>query len=288
MSSSPSDMSKTELLTRDAVFAESPRWHQGELWFSDVHDYALKAVDLQGRVTRRAEVPGRPAGIGFMPDGRLLLATARDRKLNWVSPDGSLTLAADLASHGATLLNDMVVDGRGRAYVGDTGFDFAAGDTPAPGRVFLFTEDGNVRVAAEDVTFPNGCAVSADGSQYFVAETLASRVSRFEIADDGLLINRTVFAQLDSPPDGLCLDAAGGVWIAQPHAGRFLRLARDGSVDQEVLSAAPFAVACVLGDETRSTLFMSSADTDLQRLSKGDSKGRIDTVNVAQPGAGWP
>jgi len=223
-----------------------------------------------------------------MADGRLLIATALDRKLLWVAPGGEVTLAADLQDVATGVLNDMVVDGRGRAYQGDIGFDFAKRETPRPGRVILFTEDGGARVAAQDVTFPNGCAVTSDGAHYFVAETLADRVSRFRIADDGTLVDREVFAQLDSPPDGLCLDAGGGVWIGQPRAARFAHIAPDGTVDRTIDSAAPFAVACVLGGEGRGTLFMTSADTDLERLATGDSRGRIDTLTVHEPGAGRP
>jgi sugar lactone lactonase YvrE len=276
------------LLTDAIVFGESPRWHDGRLWFSDVHDYALKTVDLDGTVTRVAELPGRPAGMGFLPDGRLLIATALDRRLNWVSPTGEVTEACDLTGLATGTLNDMVVDGRGRAYVGDIGFDQRTGEAPRPGQVILFTEAGGARTAAPEVTFPNGCAVTADGAHYYVCETLAERVSRFAVAGDGRLVDREVFAQLDSPPDGLCLDDAGGVWIGQPLAGRYLRLAPDGSIDREIASPEPFAVTLVLGGPEGSTLFLSSADTDLPRLGRGDSRGRIDALEIDHRRAGWP
>ena len=273
----------------DAIrFGESPRWHDGRLWFSDVHDYKLKTLDLDGTLRTVARAPGRPAGLGFMPDGRGLLATALDQKLWWVSGRGELTLAVDLAGIAEGPLNDMVVDGRGRAYVGDVGFNMAAGESPKPGQVILFTPDGGARVVAQKVMFPNGCAVSADGARYLVAETFADHVSEFAIADHGLLGDRKVFAELDSPPDGLCLDADGGVWVAQPLSGRYLHLDAVGAIDRELPSAAPFAVTCVLGGPARTTLFMSSADTDLERLGSGDTTGRIDAVEVAVPGAGWP
>jgi sugar lactone lactonase YvrE len=273
----------------DAIrFGESPRWRDGRLWFSDVHDYALKAVALDGTVETIAEVPGRPAGLGFMPDGRVLLATALDRKLCWVAPSGELTVAADLEGLAEGPLNDMVVDGRGRAYVGDVGFNMAAGEAPRPGRVILFTVDETPRVVADDMMFPNGCAVSADGARYVVAETFADRISEFAVAADGTLTDRRVLAQLDGPPDGLCLDAGGGVWVAQPNSGRYLHLGPSGEIDRELASEAPFAVTCVLGGPDRATLFLSSAYTDLQRLGAGDTTGRIDAVAVDVPGAGWP
>lgn len=274
------------MLVDGLKFVESPRWHEGRLWFSDVHDYAVKCVDCDGVVSRVAEVPGRPAGMGFLPDGRMLLATALDKKLVAVDLDsGALTEVADLADLAQGALNDMVVDERGRAYVGDVGFQFGK-DEPRPGRVILWTEDEGPRVAAEETTFPNGCAV--DGERYVLAETLARRVTEFRVAEDGTLADRQVLAQLDDPPDGLCLDAEGGVWLAQPEESRFLHLARGGEVDRTIESAAPFAVTCVLGGEDGRTLFLSSADTDLKRLPKGDTSGRIDTFRVEVPRGGRP
>jgi sugar lactone lactonase YvrE len=272
-------------LVSGVKFAESPRWHRGRLWFSDVHDYAVKCVDLEGNLTKVADAPGRPAGLGFLPDGRLLMATALDCKLSVVDPGGSVTEAADLSDLAGATLNDMVVDERGRAYVGDIGFRFGA-EAPRPGRVILWTEEEGARIAAEETTFPNGCAV--DGDRYVVAETLAKRITEFKIAADGTLGDRRVLAELDDPPDGLCLDAEGCVWVAQPEESRYLRLRRDGSVDRELASASPFAVTCVLGGEDGRTLFLSSADTDLQRLPKGESEGRIDTLVVDVPRAGCP
>lgn len=280
--------STSDPLTDAIRFGESPRWHDGRLWFSDVHDYQVKALDLDGALQTIATAPGRPAGLGFMPDGRVLLATALDQKLWWVSAGGDLTLAADLGDLAQGPLNDMVVDGRGRAYVGDVGFDMARGETPRPGRVILFTAAAGARVVADDVMFPNGCAVSQDGARYVVAETFANRVTEFAVAADATLTDRRVLAELDGPPDGLCLDADGGVWVAQPLSGRYLHLDRTGEVDRELPSQAPFAVTCVLGGPARTTLFLSSAYTDLERLGKGDTTGRIDTVEVEVPGAGWP
>lgn len=276
---------QTELV-RDIKFAESPRWHQGRLWFSDVHDYALKCVEADGEVRKVTDVPGRPAGLGFLPDGRLLMATALDRKLSIVDPEsGEVTAVADLTGIATATLNDMVVDERGRAYVGDIGFQFGV-EAPRPGRVILWTEGERARVAAEKVTFPNGCAV--DGERYVVAETLAKRVTEFKVAADGTLGERRTLADLSDPPDGLCLDAEGCAWVAQPEESRYLRLAPDGTVDQIIPSVWPFAVTCVLGGEDGRTLFLSSADTDLQRLPKGETSGRIDTIRVDVPRAGRP
>jgi sugar lactone lactonase YvrE len=275
-----------QMLVDGLKFAESPRWHDGRLWFSDVHDYAVKCVDLDGRLTRVAEVPERPAGLGFLPDGRLLLATALDRRLSIVDvATGELVEVANLSEMAEGALNDMVVDTEGRAFVGDVGFTFGA-EPPRPGRVIGWTEAGGAAVAAEETTFPNGCAV--DGDRYVLAETLAKRISEFRLGADGRLSDRKVLAELDDPPDGLCLDAEECVWVAQPEEGRYLRLRPDGSTDRVVESVWPFAVTCVLGGADGRTLFLSSADTDLSRLPKGETTGRIDMLRVEVPGAGRP
>jgi sugar lactone lactonase YvrE len=276
------------LLADGLRFAEAPRWVNDRLWFSDVHAYQLKTVTLDGSVEVVADVPGRPSGLGALPDGRMLLATALDRRLLAVGAGGSVTPVCDLADLAGGLLNDMVVDGRGRAYVGDTGSNLAAGDPPGPGRIILWEEGEPPRVVAEDVVFPNGCVVTADGSELIICETMAERISRFRIGDDGSLSQRAVFASLETPPDGLCLDAEGAVWAGLPHASEFVRVSAAGRMLARVPSACPFAVACALGGPDRRTLFMCSADTDLPRLARGDTTGRIDVIEVEVPGAGWP
>jgi sugar lactone lactonase YvrE len=275
-------------VTEGLRFAEAPRWRGDRLWFSDVHDYKLKTVTPDGAVDVVAEVPGRPSGLGFLPDGALLMATALDRRLVRVDVSGDLTEVADLSGTAQGVLNDMVVDGRGRAYVGDTGFDMAKGEPPRPGRVLVWEDGRDAHVAAEDVVFPNGCAITPDGATFLLAETMASRVTRFGIAEDGTLTDREQLADLGSPPDGLCLDAENAVWMAQPHRGEFVRVLANGSVDRRVPSRAPFAVTCVLGGPDRLTLFLCSADTDLDRLRRGDTAARIDALRVDVPGAGWP
>ncbi len=269
-------------------FAEAPRWVADRLWFSDVHAYQLKTVTLDGTVEVIADVPGRPSGLGALPDGKMLLATALDHRLLTVSAHQTMAPAGDLRDIASGLLNDMVVDGRGRAYVGDTGFNMAAGEPPGPGRVILWQQGVPPRVAAEDVVFPNGCVVTPEVSELIICETLAHRISRFRISEDGALSDRSVFAELDTPPDGLCLDAEGAVWAGLPHVGAFVRISGEGRIVERIPSPFPFAVACALGGPARRTLFLCSADTDLPRLAKGDTTGRIDIVEVDVPGAGWP
>ncbi len=278
------------LLSDRVRYAESPRWRDGLLWFSDVHDYAVKTVDLHGTVTSVVAVPGRPAGLGFLPDGRLLIASALDRKL-WTWDGTALQLAADLADLSAGLLNDMVVDGHGRAYVGDTGFNLMAGEDPRPGQVLLYDESvapaDRVRVVTTEVMFPNGAAVSPDATRYWVAETAANRVSVFDITADGALANRRTLVDLPDLPDGLCLDAEGAVWVALLRRGEFWRICADGTVDTKLSADGRLAVACVLGGPDRTTLFLCSADTTMEALAQGQSSGLIHTLTTV-PGAGWP
>jgi sugar lactone lactonase YvrE len=269
-------------------FPEAPRWVSDRLWFSDVHAYQLKTVTLDGAIEVVAEVPGRPSGLGLLPDGRMLMATALDRRLHAVEVDGIVSPVGDLGGLATGLLNDMVVDGRGRAYVGDTGFNMAAGEPPGPGRIILWQDGVSPRVVAEDVVFPNGCVVTPDGAALIICETMAQRISRFRIGEDGSLSDRAVFAELDTPPDGLCLDAEGAVWAGLPHASAFVRVTLEGGIVERIPAAFPFAVACALGGPDRRTLFLCSADTDLSRLARGETTGRIDIIEVEVAGAGWP
>lgn len=276
------------LLAEEVVFPESPRWHHGRLWFSDVYDFALKSVDLSGQSRVITAVPGRPAGLGALPDGRMLMATALERMIYAVSDDGAMDTVADLSSRATGLLNDMVVDAEGRAYVGDTGFNVAAGEPFVPGRTWLVAPGADPEVAAEDMHLPNGCAISPDGETLYVAETFANRVARFAILDGGRLADRQTHAELRSRPDGLCLDAEGHLWVAMVEDGEFVRIDPAGAVIERVASPEPFALACVLGGPDRDVLFLCSADTSLERLRTGDSRGCIATSAVAVPGAGRP
>ena len=280
-------MLEQHLIVDGLRFAEAPRWHMNRLWFSDVHDYTLKSVTLAGVAATIAKFPGRPSGLGVLPDGRLLMATALDRKLWTVTPSGQVSEAADLSSLATGLLNDMVVDGLGRAFVGDTGFKMGA-EPPKPGRVIHWRAGEPARVVAEDVTFPNGCVVTPDGSRYLVAETLANRISSFSVAADGSLGDRSTFATLDSAPDGMCLDAEHALWVGLPLKGEFVRIGPDGSVLQRLASVAPFAVTCALGGPDRRTLFLCSAYTDLPRLGRGETTARIDACEAPAAGVGWP
>lgn len=284
------DASSTTLLTNHSVYPESPRWRDGLLWFSDVHDYAIKTVNADGKVAVVTQVPGRPAGLGFLPDGRLLVASALDQLLSvW---DGQqLTALVDLSSVSLGLLNDMVVDGQGRAFVGDTGYNLMAGETARPGQIIsveIGPDDApRVRVVANDVMFPNGAAINSDGTTLWLAESTADQVSRFAVGADGSL-TRTFSYSVPDFPDGLCLDVDDGIWVALLKRGEFHHLRPDGSTDQILQARGQLAVACTLGGPDRQTLYACSADTTMAELAKGISTGLVSEFSVNTPGAGFP
>ncbi|WP_326836936.1 SMP-30/gluconolactonase/LRE family protein [Amycolatopsis rhabdoformis] len=279
--------SPSQLITDTLVFPESPRWRHGLLWISDVHDYALKAIAEDGAVVHRHEVPGRPAGSGFVPDGTLLLATALDRRLLTRSAAGVLTPVADLSDLVTGLVNDLVVGADGRAWVGDTGFDLMTG-SPRPGRILTFTLDEGPRVAAEGVEFPNGMVLSPDGRELIVNESTADRTSVFSVAPDGTLLRDRTLAEFGPMPDGLCLDTDGAVWVPLLRGGRFVRVSRDGRLLDEVDAAGRMPVSCTFGGPDREWLYLCSAETTMAELRQGRSRGFVHRIPAPAPGAGRP
>lgn len=275
-----------ELLTDELVFPESPRWRDGRLWISDVHDYALKAVDDDGRVTRLADIPGRPSGSGFLPDGRLLLATALDRRLSvW---DGRrLVPVADLSRLVGGLLNDMAVGPDGRAWVGDTGFDLATQE-PRPGRIITFRLGEQARVAAEDVAFPNGMVLAPGGGELLVNESVAGRTAVFAVAGNGDLERSRILAEPGAMPDGLCLDVDGAVWVPLLREGRFVRISAGGEVLEEIDAGGRLAVSCTFGGPEREVLYLCSVEGVFAELPLGRSRGFVHRLRVEAPGAGTP
>ncbi len=279
--------SETALLLDGLCFPEGPRWHDGELWFSDMHAKAVLRVGLDGRATRVVDVAACPSGLGWLPDGRLLVVSMHDRHLLRLDP-GGLRQVADLAAIADFHCNDMVVDARGRAYVGNFGFDLHASEKPRTTALALVLPDGEVRVAARELAFPNGCVITPDGRTLVVAESMAARLSAFDIASDGSLSNRRVFAALEGKvPDGICLDAEGAIWVASPMSAECLRVHEGGRVSRTV-KVETQAYACMLGGPDRKTLFIcTAADSDPARCVEQRS-GRIETLRVDVPGAGLP
>ena len=292
MSSSEPAAHAKPLLT-GLVIGESPRWHEGRLWFANWGAEEIVAVDLEGN----AEVVGKgPPGlgwsIGWLPDGRLLVT---GEGLMRREPDGSMVRHADLSGLGVDDFNELVVDGRGNVYV-NGGCDFQPGEGDAPGIIALVTPDGSVRRVADQIAFPNGMAVSPDNSTLVVAESFARRLTAFDIADDGGLSNRRAWAD-GVGPDGICMDAEGAVWTGVGEFGDNLvgRVREGGEVLERVQLDMP-CFACMLGGKDRTTLFMLAADwrmsespaDNMARLTTGPRTGQLLTAPAPAPGVGWP
>jgi sugar lactone lactonase YvrE len=278
-------MDECRVLVDGRGLVEAPRWHEGRLYFSDWTAGEVVAVDPAGHVEVVARVRSFPLCSAFAPDGRLLVVSSAEGRLLRREPDGSLLPHAEL---GASGWNDIVVDGRGNAYVNSVGFDMTAGEDPRPGHVVLATTDGRVRRVAEDLAFPNGMAVTGDNATLIVAESHGPRLTAFAIDGDGTLGGRRVFADLEEAPDGICVDAEGAVWYATVPGRRCVRVAEGGRVLETVpLDRGGFA--CVLGGPDRRTLFVTAAQwrPDLPELVPAGS-GQVCATPVAVPGAGWP
>jgi sugar lactone lactonase YvrE len=281
-------MAELRTLADGLVFGESPRWRDGRLWVSDMGAGEVVAVDLEGRSEVVAEVPGMPMGSGWLPDGRLLVVSAMDGRLLARAADGTLGTHADLAGLGEHPWSDMVVDGRGNAYVGNLGFDFPEGDF-APGSLALVTPDGAARPVAGDLAFPNGLAVTPDNATLIVAESYGNRLTAFDVAADGGLANRRVWAELgDGVPDGICLDAEGAVWYGDVPNRRCVRVREGGQVLATVeLDRGCFA--CALGGPDRRTLFLVAAEfSEAAMAGQGPRTGQVLTVAAPAAGVGWP
>ena len=272
---------------------ESPRWHDGRLWFSDWTGGQIVAVDDSGATEVILEHRSLPMCFDFLPDGRLVVVSNQERALLALEDDGRLATYADLTGISDLGCNDIVVDGRGFAFVNSPHFDFAAGPPPGevqPGRVGVVTPDGDVRVVAEDIAFPNGMAVTADGSTLVVADSYRHQLVGFTIADDGSLSDRRVWADLGAHnPDGICLDAEGAAWYADVPHQVCVRVAPGGEVLQTVdLDRGGFA--CMLGGNDAASLYAVTAvwpgATALMTHTEWD--GQVVRVPVDTPGAGWP
>ena len=269
------------------AFPEGPRWHGGRLWFSDMHFHRVVAVDLGGNAETIVEVPSRPSGLGWLPDGRLLVVSMRDRKLLRLEP-GGLVPHADLSDMASFDCNDMVIDAQGRAYVGNFGYDLHAQADFKTAELVMVTPDGDTCVVADGLDFPNGTVITPDGRTLIVAESRGRRLTAFDVSSDGLLSGRREWAPLpDSVPDGICLDAEGAIWIASPMSAEVLRVREGGEVTQRIpTSTQPFA--CMLGGPQRCTLFACTAESSDPDETRVRATGRIELAEVEVPGAGLP
>ena len=274
------------VIVSDLVFPESPRWRNGRLWVSDWGAHEVHALDLEGGDEVVARIDSFPMCIDHLPDGRLLVVSSRDRRVLRRQADGSLVTHADLGSIDEHAWNDIVVDGRGNAYVNNIGFDFPGGEF-APGLVALITPDGAARKVADGLAFPNGMAVTPDNATLIVAESYGQTLTAFDIAADGDLSNRRTWAEVDDHPDGICLDADGAVWYADVGTSRCVRVREGGDVLASIeLDRGCFA--CVLGGPDRRTLFMAVYEWAGPQAMTGARRGQVVATEAPAPGVGWP
>lgn len=295
-------MTEFKKLIGGLAFTECPRWHEGRLYFSDQHSYRVFAVSMDGSAEVLAHVPQRPSGLGFLPDGRLLIVSMQDRRILRLEPDGSLALHADLAALAPGDTNDMLVDHEGRAWVGNFGFDLHGG-APACATCLICVEpDRTAHVAADGLGFPNGTVLTPDGGTLIVAETLMNRLSAFEVNSGKLGERRTwaafgaepasmnvdeVLARADVVPDGICLDAEGAVWVADITHSRLIRVAEGGRILQALATPMP-PFACMLGGDDGHTLFACVAPTFHEAEVKALMGSAVLMTPVDVPHAGLP
>ncbi len=285
-----------EVLLTGGRFFEGPRWHDGKWYVSDFYRHVVTTVDEHGRAERILEVPGQPSGIGWLPDGSMLVVSMTDHRILRRWADGAVTQHADISRHCAGFANDMVVDGRGRAFVGNFGFALIHGMKPAPTTLTRVDSDGATTTVAEDLLFPNGTVVTPDGATLIVGESLRHRYTAFTIAADGSLTDRRVWADLGATggrpnvvPDGCTLDADGHLWSADAASGHCYRIAPGGEiVDQVDPPPGLRFFACALGGADARTLLGCAARGYFEALESESTDAVLVTTTVDSPRAGWP
>jgi sugar lactone lactonase YvrE len=278
---------RSSTIAEGLAFPEAPRWHAGRLWLTDQHARAVLAMDPAGALERIAATEDLPGGLGWLPDGRLLVVFMTQRRVMQLT-NGALVEYADLSGKASFHCNDLVVDAAGRAYVGNFGFDLHGGAEVAPAEIIRIDGDGTAEVFARDVVFPNGGVITPGGDCLLVAETFAHRISAFGLDSEGRMASRQVWADLgEHTPDGICLDADGAVWVASPGSRALIRVRQGGAIVDECLTrGTPYA--CMLGGEDRRTLYVCTSETDDPREAARRRSGRIEQVRVEVPGAGLP
>ncbi len=288
-------MSEGRVVVSGLGFLEGPRWHDGELWFSDFFSRRVSSIDGNGRITERAYVAGQPSGLGFCPDGTVLIVSTHDGHID--RSDGKRQwVFADMGATYRGGLNDMVVDGLGRAYVSARAYVAptpvpAAGQAAtAPGErvapIIFVDENGGVSIAADALRVPNGMVITPDGKTLIAAVTLGSQLLAFDIAPDGSLSNQRTFADLgDRKPDGICLDAEGNVWVGSYITSEFVHVAEGGQVLRVIPTPGRWSVACALGGPEGRTLYGLTARITIEDFHEGHGEGAIEAFDVDVPGA---
>jgi sugar lactone lactonase YvrE len=276
-------------------FGECPRWHDGRLWYSDFFDHAVFSISSDGERRVEVDFDGEPAGLGWLPDGRLLINSRLDRVVMRREPDGSLVRHGDLTPWATWHANDMVVASNGQAYAGNFGFDLDGiydgavdASVVGPASLVRVDPDGSSCEAAADIAFPNGTVITEDGRTLIIAESAAAKLTAFDRAEDGTLGNRRDWAALGSvAPDGICLCDDGTIWVSNAYAPECVRVAEGGEVLERVVTSTN-CYACMLGDDDRRTLYMITAPVSHASVARAERKGAIEKARTTIPGAGLP
>lgn len=282
-------------------FLEGIRWHEDRLWVSDFYTSTVISSDASGGDVSTVSIPDQPSGLGWLPDGTLLVAGQLERKIFRIEPDGTVGLHADISHLVSSSLNDMFVSASGQAYVGEFGFDLHRGESPRPGNLIRVDTDGSAVVAASDLWFPNGIVAGDGGTTLIVAETMANRLASFDILEDGSLAGRSTWALFGPPPptddvatllgttdvapDGICIDSAGAVWAADPAHNRVVRTSRGGQITDEISTGDLGPYSCVLGGADGRTLYICASPSFLEHECR-DSRNAIVLATEVEV-AGW-
>ena len=271
----------TDLILEGLSFGEGPRWHDGRLWFSDFYRHGVFTVDENGSEQQILHVPTQPSGLGWMPNGDLLVVSMTDRRLLRADANGAVAVHADLSAIASGHCNDMVVAANGTAYVGNFGHN------KAPATLAIVSANGQARAGPKEMHFANGTVITPDGRTLIISESTAGRLSAFTIEETGALSNRRVWADLSGGvPDGICLDEAGGIWVADPRHATCFRVVEGGKITDRI-SLELNCFACMLGGNDRRTLYLITAPTSGE-AAKASRAGRIEATRVDIAGAGWP
>lgn len=270
------------------TFTEGPRWRDGRLWFSDAHAGRVLSVDEAGDWRVEATMPSGCSGLGWRPDGTLLVLLTQARSLVEVA-GGAVVRTVDLTHWLPASSTELITDANGRAYIGNAGFNFRAKEPPRPTKLVMMSAGGEIAFASEEpLEFPNGTVITPDGRTLVIAETLGRRLTAFDVAQDGRLSGRRIFADLgDAMPDGICLDAEGAVWAASPNTRQVLRVKGGGIVDR-IPTGGRGAFACMLGGADGRTLYVATGSVFDFTDAHPKLPGAIEAVRVDVPGAGFP
>lgn len=275
------------VILRGLAFPEAPRWDGDRLWLTDQHAGDILTVGIDGNAERVVTGIDRPGGLGTLPNGTTLVVLMNEQRVCRIV-HGELELHADLSGLASAQCNDMVVDDYGRAYVGNFGYDIEAGEPKSNAELILIEPNGEARVVSRELIFPNGSVITPDRDTLIVAETFASRISAFDIDEDGSLRNHRVWAELDDKhPDGISLDAEGAVWFACPKSAQVHRVLEGGEIVHSVTPSVP-PYACMLGGPERKTLFVVGSATNVAEEAARTRSGTVEVIDVDVPGAGIP